>query len=133
MKRPKSMFGAPGAGFNLVPLQVLVPVLSTLIALGIGLLIIASTGGSVSEAIAAFWDGMAGSDYNIGASLNRAAVRIISIASLGVGVGATGRSGLAEGTPATKLRSNFAAPVAARRSASASSSIATICRTSSCL
>jgi len=81
MKRPKSMSGAPGAEFNLVPLQVLVPVLSTLIALGIGLLIIASTGGSVSEAIAAFWDGMAGSDYNIGASLNRA----ITLGLVGLG------------------------------------------------
>jgi general nucleoside transport system permease protein len=64
-----------------VPLQVVVPVASTIVALGIGLLIIASTGGSVSDAVGAFWDGMAGSPYNIGASLNRA----ISLGLVGLG------------------------------------------------
>ena len=41
MKNPKLARVAKGARLELVPLQVLVPVVSTIIALGIGLLIIA--------------------------------------------------------------------------------------------
>lgn len=81
MKPPNFSFSTAGARFEFAPLQVLVPVLSTIVALAIGLLIIASTGGSVIEAVEAFWDGMAGSDFNIGASLNRA----ISLALVGLG------------------------------------------------
>lgn len=68
----------------------MVPVISTVIALGIGVLIIASTGASVLGAIDAFWDGMAGSDFNIGASLNRA----ISLALVGLGFIFAGRANL---------------------------------------
>src|SRR5262249_11270512 len=81
MKNPKLARVAQGAKLDFVPLQVLVPVVSTVIALGIGLLIIAATGASVAEAVEAFWDGMAGSDFNIGASINRA----ISLALVGLG------------------------------------------------
>jgi simple sugar transport system permease protein len=81
MKTSKLTSSGPRSWSDLVPLQVLVPILSTVVALGIGLLIIAATGGSVTEAIEAFWDGMAGSDYNIGASLNRA----ISLGLVGLG------------------------------------------------
>ena len=81
MKNPKLARVAQGTRLELVPLQVLVPVVSTVIALGIGLLIIAATAASVVEAIEAFWDGMAGSDFNIGASINRA----ISLALVGLG------------------------------------------------
>src|SRR5215467_5604693 len=70
-----------GATSVLLPPRVMVPVVSTIVALGIGLLIIASTGGSVVEAMEAFWDGMAGSAFNIGASLNRA----ISLGLVGLG------------------------------------------------
>lgn len=62
-------------------LKVAVPVVATVAALLIGLLIIAATGGSVTEAMAAFWDGMVGSDFNIGASINRA----ISLGFVGLG------------------------------------------------
>lgn len=54
MKNPKLARVAQGTRLELVPLQVLVPVVSTVIALGIGLLIIAATGASVVEAIEAF-------------------------------------------------------------------------------
>lgn len=70
-----------GAKLDFVPLQVLVPVASTVVALGIGLLIIASTGESVADAIEAFCDGMSGNAFNIGASLNRA----ISLGLVGLG------------------------------------------------
>lgn len=73
--------GSPVRRFNIVPLEIMVPVLSTIVALGVGLLIIAMTGGSVVDAIDAFWDGMVGSDFNIGASLNRA----VSLGLVGLG------------------------------------------------
>jgi ABC-type uncharacterized transport system permease subunit len=53
-------------------LAIAVPVIATLAALLVGLGIIAATGSSVAEAVEALWDGMAGSSYNIGASINRA-------------------------------------------------------------
>ena len=56
MKTSKLTSSGPRSWSDLVPLQVLVPILSTVVALGIGLLIIAATGGSVTEAIEAFWD-----------------------------------------------------------------------------
>lgn len=65
----------------LVPLSTLVPVAATIVALLLGLAIIAATGSSVEDAIDAFWDGMAGSDFNIGASINRA----ISFGFVGLG------------------------------------------------
>ena len=49
-----------------------VPVLVTAAALAAGLGMIAATGASISEAAAAFWLGAFGSNYAIGASLNRA-------------------------------------------------------------
>lgn len=62
-------------------LDITVPVIATLASLLIGLLIIASTGNSITEAMAAFRDGMIGSDYNIGASINRA----ITLGLVGLG------------------------------------------------
>src|SRR5215470_8369253 len=62
-------------------LKVVVPLVATSGALLVGVLIIAATGSSVVEALAAFWDGMAGSGYNVGASINRA----ISLGLVGLG------------------------------------------------
>ncbi|MEO8922059.1 MAG: ABC transporter permease [Caldimonas sp.] len=62
-------------------LRTVVPVGAIVAALLVALLIIAATGSSVTEALAAFWDGMVGSDYNIGASINRA----ISLGFVGLG------------------------------------------------
>src|SRR4051812_11380066 len=62
-------------------LRVAVPVVATVIALLCGLLIVAATGSSVAEAMDAFRDGMAGSAYNIGASINRA----ITLGFVGLG------------------------------------------------
>jgi general nucleoside transport system permease protein len=62
-------------------LKVAVPVVATVVALLVGLLIIALTGSSVPQALEAFWDGMAGSTYNIGASINRA----ITLGFVGLG------------------------------------------------
>lgn len=62
-------------------LKIAVPLVAVVVALLIGLLIIAATGSSVVEAMAAFWDGMAGSVYNVGASINRA----ISLGFIGLG------------------------------------------------
>lgn len=62
-------------------LKIVVPVVATLVALLLGLAIIAATGISVTEALEAFWDGMAGSTFNIGASINRA----ITLGFVGLG------------------------------------------------
>ncbi len=62
-------------------MEIAVPVVATLAALLVGLLIIASTGNSVTEAMAAFRDGMFGSSYNVGASINRA----ITLGFVGLG------------------------------------------------
>ena len=62
-------------------LKIAVPVVATAAALLIGLLIIATTGSSVRDAMEAFWDGMAGSGFNVGASINRA----ISLGFVGLG------------------------------------------------
>lgn len=62
-------------------LPVAVPLAATAAALLVGLAIIAGTGSSVGDALDALWDGMAGSSYNIGASINRA----ISLGFVGLG------------------------------------------------
>lgn len=62
-------------------LKIAVPVVAVTVALLLGLLIIAVTGSSVVDAMAAFWDGMAGSAFNVGASINRA----ISLGFIGLG------------------------------------------------
>jgi ABC-type uncharacterized transport system permease subunit len=62
-------------------LKIAVPVVAVAVALFLGLLIIAVTGSSVVDAMAAFWDGMAGSAFNVGASINRA----ISLGFIGLG------------------------------------------------
>lgn len=62
-------------------LKILVPLIATVGALLIGLLIIAGSGSSVVDAVLAFWDGMVGSGYNVGASINRA----ITLGLVGLG------------------------------------------------
>lgn len=77
-------FGATakrGRLLPILPLQIVVPIAATVVAMLIGLAIIASTGTPLDDAISAFWDGMAGSTFNIGASINRA----ISLAFVGLG------------------------------------------------
>lgn len=59
----------------------LAPFVATAAALAAGLLMIACTGAPVGDAIAAFWEGMTGSAYNVGASINRA----ICLALVGIG------------------------------------------------
>ncbi len=63
------------------PLSLGVAVAATFGAMLIGLGIIASTGTDLTDAIDAFWDGMAGSTFTIGASINRA----ISLTFVGLG------------------------------------------------
>jgi simple sugar transport system permease protein len=58
-----------------------VPVSAVLLALVVGLVLIAAAGVSLREAIAAFADGAWGSPYSIGASLNRA----VALALVGLG------------------------------------------------
>ena len=58
-----------------------VPVSAVLLALAVGLVLIAAAGVSLREAIAAFADGAWGSPYSIGASLNRA----VALALVGLG------------------------------------------------
>ena len=55
-----------------LPITVVVPVAATAVGLLIGVGLVATTGASVREAVAAFWDGMAGSTFAVGASINRA-------------------------------------------------------------
>lgn len=58
-----------------VPLPVVLPLLATLGALAVGLILVGLTAANgFTEAILAFWDGVAGSSYAVGASINRAAV-----------------------------------------------------------
>lgn len=64
-----------------IPNTTLIPITATLLALGVGLGLVALTGASVSEAITAFWNGMVGSSYAIGRSINRA------VALMLVGIG----------------------------------------------
>ncbi len=64
-----------------LPLPVLAPVLATLAALGLGVGLIAATGTPVTAAILAFWDGMVGSTFGIGASINRG----VALALVGLG------------------------------------------------
>src|SRR5579863_514000 len=73
--------GKRGHIFPIVSWQIGVPVAATAVALLIGLAIIASTGTPLEDAIAAFWDGMAGSAFNVGASINRA----VSLTLVGLG------------------------------------------------
>lgn len=61
--------------------KILVPLIATIGALLTGLLIIAVSGSSVVDAVVAFWDGMVGSGYNVGASINRA----IALGFVGLG------------------------------------------------
>jgi general nucleoside transport system permease protein len=53
-------------------LTIIVPVVVTALALVVGLGLIAATGASVPRTVSAFWVGAFGSNYAIGASLNRA-------------------------------------------------------------
>ena len=62
-------------------LPILVPIVAVLAAAAVGLLLVAVTSESASEAIEAFVDGAAGSAYAIGASLNRA----VALALVGLG------------------------------------------------
>lgn len=62
-------------------LPVAVPLAATAAALLLGLAIIAATGSPVGDALDALWDGMAGSTFNVGASINRA----ISLGFVGLG------------------------------------------------
>ncbi|VVD81513.1 ABC transporter permease [Pandoraea terrae] len=59
------------AAAQALPLPVLIPIVATVAALAIGVGLIALTGNSVVEAITAFWDGMTGSAFDVGSSLNR--------------------------------------------------------------
>lgn len=61
-----------GARPRAVPIGVVIPVVATVAGLVVGLGLVAATGASIGEAIAAFWDGMLGSTFALGASINRA-------------------------------------------------------------
>ena len=68
-----------------------------------------------------------------GESDNRAAVKVCSMASRGVGLGSSRPDAGGGSADATKLRSNRCRPAAARKSAIASSSMVTIWLISACL
>jgi simple sugar transport system permease protein len=53
-------------------MTVVIPVAATAAGLLVGLGLVSATGASIGEAIAAFWDGMLGSTFAVGASINRA-------------------------------------------------------------
>lgn len=55
-----------------LPPTVVIPVTATAAGLLLGVGLVAATGAPVGEAIAAFWDGMFGSTFAVGASINRA-------------------------------------------------------------
>ena len=62
-------------------IRIAVPFVATLAALAIGLALIAAAGKSVPDALEAFYDGVFGSSYAIGASINRA----VALALVGLG------------------------------------------------
>jgi ABC-type uncharacterized transport system permease subunit len=64
--------GTSARAFEAKLLGLFIPVVVTLLALLVGLLLIASTGASIPDTVDAFLGGAFGSDYAIGASLNRA-------------------------------------------------------------
>ena len=68
MSRPAVMPTLPRA----LPITVVIPLAATTMGLLIGVGLVAATGASVRDAIAAFWDGMFGSTFAVGASINRA-------------------------------------------------------------
>jgi len=72
------------------PLAYLIPPAAVILSLGIGLLLVAASGASVSEACAAFWDGVAGSGYAFTASLTRG----IPLAMVGLGFMLAARANL---------------------------------------
>ena len=71
-------------------LQIIVPVVATIGAILIGLLLIMSTGASLSDTISTVWTGMVGSPFALGTSLNRIAV----LALVGAGFVVSARCGL---------------------------------------
>lgn len=56
---------------RLPALSIVAPLLALVVALLVGLLLMGATGVPVREAVAAFWDGIAGSDYALVGSLTR--------------------------------------------------------------
>lgn len=55
-----------------IPVTVVIPLAATAVGLLIGVGLVSATGASVHDAVAAFWDGMLGSSFAVGASINRA-------------------------------------------------------------
>src|SRR5262249_59835132 len=55
-----------------LPLTVGIPVTATAASLALGVGLVAVTGAPLGAAIASFWDGMFGSTFAVGASINRA-------------------------------------------------------------
>jgi general nucleoside transport system permease protein len=64
-----------------IPIAVVIPLAATAAGLLIGIGLVSVTGASVRDAVAAFWDGMLGSTFAVGASLNRA----VALALVGLG------------------------------------------------
>jgi general nucleoside transport system permease protein len=63
---------ATAAWSRVLPVTIVIPMVATAAGLLIGIGLVAATGASVREAVVAFWDGMAGSTFAVGASINRA-------------------------------------------------------------
>jgi ABC-type uncharacterized transport system permease subunit len=60
------------AAWPALPASVVIPVAATAAGLLLGVGLVSATGAPVGEAVAAFWDGMFGSTFAVGASINRA-------------------------------------------------------------
>jgi ABC-type uncharacterized transport system permease subunit len=69
------------SGRTRTPIGGIVAVVAVTLSLGASLLLVYLFGGSVSETASAFWTGVSGSSYAIGASLNRA----VTLALVGLG------------------------------------------------
>ena len=73
-----------------IPVTVVIPVAATAAGLLIGVGLVSATGASVGDAVAAFWDGMLGSTFAVGASINRA----VALTLVGLGFILADRAGL---------------------------------------
>ena len=106
MSIPSTTSLPAGRGPALALLTVIVPVLVTGLALAVGLVLIAATGASVPQAISSFWNGAFGSNYAIGASLNRA----VPFALVGLGFIVAAKANLTnvggEGLPVQGLQAH---------------------------
>jgi general nucleoside transport system permease protein len=72
---------AAGTTWSALPAGAVIAVVAVASSLGVSLMLVRLFGGSIPDTINAFWNGVSGSSYAVGASLNRA----VTLALIGLG------------------------------------------------